>query len=468
MHISLKLLVRGLGGIYLLAFLSLASQVIPLFGSNGILPMADSVSYFGSQVHSKWLVLPSLFWLGSSDALLKGAVWIGVILSGVMIVGRRFSLLAAIGTWCLYLSFVNLGMPFMSFQWDILLLEAGFLAILVECGVAPTVMVWAFRLLVFKVMFASGVVKLASGDPLWRNLEALSVHYLTQPLPHIGGWYIHRLPAWFHTLSTFLMFVIELVIPFFVFGNRLMRRICAGLFCGLMVMVALTGNYTFFNLLIMVLSLSLLINTTPILTAIRSITWKHWTWSWGGAVVAICLMSMSMSQEIGRLSTKLPDPLATLRQPLTGFRLINGYGLFAVMTPHRDEISIEGSLDGRTWVPYDFKYKPDSLNEAPQWVWPHQPRLDWQMWFAALSTIERNYWLQRFAVRLLEGNETVTSLLAHNPFEGQAPHIIRMTRYRYEFTSLEERQASGQWWKRQAIGTYCSPVALPRKISSYE
>ena len=269
MRISLKTIIRGLGVMYLLAFLSFAAQVMPLFGSEGITPISSTVSYFDSQIQNKLLVLPSLFWLGASDGVLLGSVWLGVVLSGVMILGRRFSIIGTVGAWLLYLSFINLGMPFMSFQWDILLVEAGFLAILVECGVSTTLVVWAFRLLVLKVMFASGVVKLASGDPLWRSFDALSVHYLTQPIAHIGGWYAHRLPAWLHALSTIIMFGIELVVPFFMFGTKKWRQICAASFIGLMGVVALTGNYTFFNMLMILLSLSLLIDVPTVIKSLK-------------------------------------------------------------------------------------------------------------------------------------------------------------------------------------------------------
>lgn len=472
MKISLNTIVRGLGFIYLFAFLSLVSQIIPLFGSEGIVPIAESLPFYERQIENKWLQLPSLFWLGASDVVLKAVVWLGVLLSMVMIKGGRFSWVGTVGCWVLYLSIVNLGMPFMSFQWDILLLEAGFFAILGECGVAPIVMVWAFRLLAFRVMFASGVVKWASGDMLWRNFEAMTVHYVTQPIPHIGGWYADKLPAWFQKFSTVMVFVIELIVPLFMFGPRRMRQVCAAAFMGLMTLVALTGNYTFFNLLMMVLSLSVLIDAPLPKWKLNKDNHNEYLkgsqWKWIGNSVVVCFIVLGVLHEADRFIPSFKDPLSGLRQSISGFRVINGYGLFAVMTPHRDEISIQGSMDGKTWTPYVFKYKPEKLNKSPQWLWPHQPRLDWQMWFAALSSIERSYWLQRFAMRLLEGNAVVTQLLEQDPFFETPPNLIRMERYRYTYTTLKQRQETGEWWQRDYIGAYCFPVALPRKISPHE
>lgn len=464
MKVSINTLVRGLGFIYLIAFLSLVSQVIPLFGEQGIVPLSDSIPFFSKQVQHKWLYLPSLFWFGVSDELLKGAVWLGVILSLVMIAGKRFSWIGTLGVWLLYVSFVNLGAPFMSFQWDVLLVEAGFLALLVDVGVAPTVIVWAFRLLVFRVMFASGLVKLTSGDLLWRNFEAMSVHYLTQPIPHIGGWYADKLPVWFQRFSTVMVFVIELIIPFFMFGPKRMKQVCAAVCIGLMGLIALTGNYTFFNLLVILLSFSIVIEAP--LPPIKKL--QNWTWRSLRTGIALSLIVLGITHEIVRFVPVVKEPFPGLRRVVSGWRLINGYGLFAVMTPHRDEISILGSKDGHEWKTYTFKYKPEALNKAPQWIWPHQPRLDWQMWFASLSTLQRTFWLQRFALKLLEGNNVVTRLLEENPFSDSPPEMIKMDRYRYTYSSLAHRQETGDWWQRRYIGAYCYPVSLPRKILADE
>jgi hypothetical protein len=142
------------------------------------------------------------------------------------------------------------------------------------------------------------------------------------------------------------------------------------------------------------------------------------------------------------------------------FRLVNPYGLFAVMTTKRDEIVIEGSDDGRVWRTYEFRFKPGDVGRRPPLVAPHMPRLDWQMWFAALDDWRGEDWLLYFCLRLLQGSPPVSALMAHDPFAGRAPREVRTLLYRYRFTTGAEQRATGAWWHRELVAPYAPAFTL--------
>ena len=472
---------RGLGCIYLIAFLSLWVQIQGLLGSHGILPAERYLNSIHLQLGLKsYHLFPTLFWLNSSDFFLHILCGIGVGLSLLLIIGfiPTFCLTAL---WLLYLSLVTIGQAFFNFQWDVLLLETGFLAIFISClSVRDKINItssyhkfymWLLRWLLFRLMFASGYVKLVS-DEVWRNLTALNFHYETQPLPTLLGWYIHQLPEWFQKVSTLFMFGVELVIPFLIFAPRRLRTLGSFIFIGLQLLIILTGNYCFFNLLTILLCLIL----------IDDITWKKVIPKWFIQSVPligkslrttsrICLVSMvillfslSCLRFAGQLfpETKIRELIwKTPLQWITPYHLVNTYGLFADMTETRPEIVIEGSNDRITWKPYEFRWKPGDLTEPPKWVAPHQPRLDWQMWFAALRGNVRNTpWFINFMETLLRGNKDVVNLLKENPFPNAPPRYLRAKLYNYEFTDIEMMKTEGKWWRRNLIGTYCPVISL--------
>jgi hypothetical protein len=401
------------------------------------------------------------------------------VLSALLLVGiAPLPILALL--WALYLSLAVVGQVFLGYQWDALLLETGLLAVfLAPAGLRPRLtrespppplVVWLLRWLLFRLIFGSGVVKLASGDPTWRSLTALRYHYWTQPLPTWVGWYAAHLPAWFQTASGGVLFAVELLAPFLLFAPRRLRRLAFPPLVGLQVLIALTGNYAFFNLLAVTLCLFALedddlperwrARLPPLAAGARP-------W-WPKAVlypVAAVIALVSGGELLSTLGVAPPAPVAALRRAVGPLWSINRYGLFAVMTTSRPEIIVEGSEDASTWRAYEFKWKPGDLTRRPAFVAPHQPRLDWQMWFAALGTCEDNPWFIRFLGRLLEGSPPVLALLARNPFPDRPPRFIRAELYDYTPTDLATLRREGTWWRREARGDYC-PVLSAEDLAA--
>ena len=474
-YLSRWLFLRAFGCIYLIAFLSLWVQIHGLVGSNGILPADQYLGAVRQQIGTEgYYLLPTLFWLNPSDACLHFLCAGGVALSLALIVGF-FPTVALAGLWMLYLSLVTVGQVFLSFQWDVLLLEIGFLAIFfaplrirdafTRVSETSGAFLWLLRWLLFRLMFASGFVKLAS-DEVWRNLTALNFHYETQPLPTWIGWYAHQLPEWCQQISVIGMFAVELILPFLIFAPRRLRTAgCIGL-VGLQVLILLTGNYCFFNLLTIALCLLLIDDITW-----RDLLSKRFMPSFqsvGGAphryrrvciaVIAMLLFALSGIRFGGQLFRDASLPEIGWIRP---FRSVNTYGLFADMTESRPEIIVEGSNDRITWETYQFRWKPGNLKAAPKWVAPHQPRLDWQMWFAALQGNPRNTsWFLPFMSALLQGKPEVLQLLAENPFPEAPPRYVRAVLYDYRFTDITTKRSEGTWWSRERKGLYCPAVSL--------
>jgi lipase maturation factor 1 len=487
---------RAMGLIYLAAFVSLWTQMDGLIGSKGILPtdqfMAAAQQHFDQQQvgWDRYRILPTLSWGNASDAFLHVQCGLGVLLAVLVVIGIAPAPCLFL-LWLIYLSLATVGRVFLGFQWDNLLLEAGLLAIIfapaklflwrARENPPSRIVLWLLRLLLFKLMFLSGVVKLQSGDALWQNWTALTVHYETQPLPTWLGWYAHQLPVGGQKFSCAVMFGIELLIPFLIFAPRRPRICAAALLILLQVLILLTGNYTFFNWLTIVLCVPLLddfflrsviqlcrrrrqdaensdAQPTRLLTSAATRRWRlAFT-----IPLAIIIVAVTTLQLLGpfRVTPAMLQPVAGVYQWLAPLRSVNSYGLFAVMTPGRPEIILEGSNDGVNWQPYEFKYKPGDLKRRPGFVAPHQPRLDWQMWFAALGSWQHNPWLVNVCQRLLEGSPEVLALLEANPFPDAPPRLIRATVYDYRFTNFAEKRETGNWWRRENPREYLPPVSL--------
>ena len=466
-HVTGWLFLRLLGAIYLMAFASFGVQAAGLIGSRGILPAGEFLrAVHGSLGTAAYWNVPTLLWLNGSDAFLH-AVWIvGVSLSLLLLLGVNARAIR-IGLFALYLSLDTAGQIFMSYQWDALLLEAGFLAVFLGSEV---LIVRLFRWLLCRLMFLSGAVKLLSRDPTWRHLTALPVHYQTQPLPTPLAWYFYQLPSWFQRISVGFVFFVELVIPFLVLAPRRIRLFAGLAITLLQLLIFITGNYAFFNLLTIALCLFVLdddalehILPKRLLARIGSQARYSGTPLWWRTVcglVAALVLFVSGFQMVGELSGRHWGPAESVIRAVGPFEIINTYGLFAVMTTTRPEIIVEGSNDGMTWLPYEFRYKPGDLRRAPVWVQPHQPRLDWQMWFAALGNYQTDPWILNFLARLLEGQPEVLGLLGHNPFPHAPPRYVRALVYDYRFATPAEKRASGDWWKREFVGSYVPPVSV--------
>jgi len=460
---------RLLAAIYAVAFASLAVQVTGLLGTQGISPAHDFFQAVAQNLGSvRYVAVPSLFLWNSSDLILQVAAWLGAGLAVMLFIGRLERLLLVL-LYVLYLSFSLAGQEFLSFQWDALLLEAGFLAIFFGRSVSTQrTIAWLFRWLVFRLYFLSGFVKFSSGDPTWRGLTALNFHYWTQPLPTVLAWYADKLPDWFQHFSTFSVLAIEMGAPFLIFAPRRLRMFGATVLLGLQALIFATGNYTFFNILTAALTVFLFDDQ-----ALRGFVWRPRPnqssddeparSSRGARAVAAAVTLVILPLGFLHLYENfadLPEPVASAVSYLAPFQMVNSYGLFRVMTTGRPEIVIEGSDDGEQWLAYEFRYKPGDVTRAPRWVQPHQPRLDWQMWFAALSSYRSNPWFLALAERLLEGSPPVLALFEKNPFPSHPPKYIRAVTYDYKFSTWEERRQTGAWWHREPHGEYLPAIAL--------
>tara|TARA_Y100000591_G_scaffold330382_1_gene361243 strand:+ start:83 stop:1546 length:1464 start_codon:yes stop_codon:yes gene_type:complete len=443
------LISKGIGLSYLIAFISLLTQLDGLYLSKGILPIASIVKQIGLE---QWFSWPHGFF-ATSDIVITLLLCLGLFSSITLIIGLLPCLSLAV-SWFSYLSFVNTGSVFMSFQWDILLLEVGFLCLLGMPWVLfwkpsssyapPQFLIMAGYLCCFKLMFASGAVKLLSGDPLWWSLNALTVHYETQPLPHMVSWYIHQLPLFFHQLACLIMFVIELIMPLLIVINKKTRHLAGISFIALMIIVMISGNYCFFNFLTCIVALFCFDYTffrlPPSIKAV-SLTVTYQLRGIAGFILIVLTGIQLSSQLIPSFNSA-----RKITQPLAGWRISNTYGLFASMTTQRDEIQILGSLNGDDWKPYIFKHKPNSAKEIPSWTWFHQPRLDWQFWFVALRGYSPYSWTNALITRLFEQSPAVLDLFKEVPFE-EAPNYIVMVKQNYQFSNGQEKKQTQSWWR---------------------
>jgi len=456
---TIRLFNRLLALLFLVAFVSFGIQARGLVGSQGILPVAEHLAAVREQLGPEaYRLIPTLLWLDASDTAILALCVAGVLASLLLFSGALPRLAALLATG-LYLSLVQAGQVFTLFQWDMLLLECGFLAAVTAQW--PRLGVWLYRWLLFRFMFLSGAVKLLSDDPNWRALTALRYHFETQPLPSVVAWYAHQLGDGLLRAMTGAMFAIELLLPFFMLGPRRLRVVAALGTLALQLAIFLTGSYNFFNLLTMALCLMLLDDSLlPGWLRRASRAGRDPAGLFprvAGAVVLLAVLAISGSGLWQTFTGRLPPGMRPLLAAVEPFHLVNRYGVFAVMTTERRELVIEGSRDGQTWAEYPFRFKPGRLDRAPAWATPHQPRLDWQLWFAALGDYYNQYWVQPLLLDLLTGSKPVLGLFAANPFPDGPPAYVRVELYRYRFTTPEERARSGQWWQREYLGRY-SPV----------
>ena len=462
-----SIFVTLLGAVYFAAFVSLGIQAPGLIGSHGVEPVALYFQRIRTLLgDSGWHAAPSLFWLGTSDAFIQGVWLCGAVCSLLAILGV-FSRGALLVAFVCYLSLLNGSQEFLSFQWDILLLEAGFLSLFLGYS---RIVVWLFRWLLFRLMFLSGAVKLLSGDPEWHNLTALNVHFQTQPIPTPVAWYVHQLPASVLRASCFLVLFIELLIPWLALGPRRIRLYAAPWLIGLQIMIMVTGNYAFFNWLALALCIFLfddaqLERIVPVRCRERANRARRVfmpirirrTVTVGAALVIGLLSTLFTLQTVG---FDLPATGRKLVSAAAPFGITSSYGLFATMTTTRPEIVIEGSQDGNNWLEYEFRYKPGRLDRRPPWVAPHQPRLDWQMWFAALGSYRENVWFLNLLVRLLQNRPEVLAYFERNPFPDAAPRLLRARVFEYRFTDWQTQRKTGNWWTRTPLGIYVPPISL--------
>ncbi len=468
MRLTRWLLLRLFGLTAVVAVGAFWLQLPGLVGSRGIAPAAETMASLRAAEGVGFFDVPTLLWLSSSDAMLHLLAALGV-LAGVALVAGLAPRVALGVLWASWLSLVTAGAPFLSFQWDVLLLEASFfLFFYAPPGLRPRLStepeptrVARFLLawLACRLTLASGIVKLAGGDPAWRDLTALTWHFWTQPLPAWSSWLYAGLPLVVQKGLCAATLLLELPLPLLALGPRRLRLVAGAGLIALQVGLMSAGNYSFYNLLTAALAVPLLDDaalrrlvprrfTLPALPPAEARPARRWELALAALVVALGVGAF-LRRTLERA------PIAGVLRAIAPFETINSYGAFARMTKSRPEIVLEGSADGVTWTPYEFKWKPGRLDRRPAFVAPYQPRLDWQMWFAALGTCSDQPWLLSFQRHLLSGTPEVVGLLESSPFPAAPPRYVRALLYEYRFSSEK-----GQWWTRTLTGEYCPPLAL--------
>jgi len=460
---------RGLAAIYLLGFLAAARQFRPLVGDDGLLPIDRYVE------HASFRERPSLFYRYPSDRAIGAAAWSGVALSALALLAGPYwlpeplaipaSMLLWAALWVLYLSFVNAGQLFYGFGWESMLLETGFLAIFLGAGdaAAPALVVWLLRWVLFRNMFGAGLIKLR-GDQCWRDLTAMDYHYETQPMPNPLSWFAHHLPDRVHRAETFGNHVVELLVPFLYFAPQPFASIAGVATIGFQGWLVLTGNFSWLNALTIVLAVSLF--GDGVLAAVLPVSAPSPT----PAPVGLELLALVLAVGVVALSVQPVKNMLSEQQVMnTAFdplHLVNTYGAFGSITRQRHEIVVEGTddevvTDDTEWRTYEFPGKPTDPGQRPPQIAPYHLRLDWQLWFAAMApTPRRQPWFTRMLVDLLEGDEGTLGLVAENPFPDDPPEHVRAIRYRYRYTTPEERANTGDWWRRERVGTYVGATSL--------
>lgn len=454
------LLQRGLALVFLLAFFNAWFEFRALLGERGLLPVPRFVRRF------RFRDRPSLFFFWPRDRAFRLAAAAGIVLSIVTLAGVTEALPTAAYMaiwallWLLYLSFVNVGQTFYAFGWESILLEAGFYAIFLgpRAMAPPALVVWMFRWLIFRIMFGAGLIKLR-GDPCWRDLTCLDDHYETQPMPNPLSWHFHHGPRWTRRAGVLVNHVAELAVPFGFFFPQPVASGAAILTVIFQLLIGISGNLSWLNLLTLVLALSGFAIEAPA------------PWVLHAPAPALRLAIYAVAALVAVLSVQPVINLLSPRQAMNTanrFHLVGSYGAFGAITRPRYEVVIEGTLaaapGAADWHEYEFKGKPGDVRRRPPQVAPYHLRLDWLMWFAALSRVERQPWFLVLLGKLLEADPAVLALLRSDPFHGERPRLVRARRYVYRFTTPQERMRTGAWWFRVAAGDYFPPVGLQSAI----
>ncbi len=515
--ISRWLFLRALGCIYFSAFFSLVFQIRGLIGPDGILPAnqyLQAVAHSFGYAHGLWFA-PTLLWLASGPRMLSALCWAGMVASLLLAVNAWPRAMLLICFVC-FLSFVSAAQDFSSYQSDGMLLEAGFIALFfVPSGLRPGfgsasrasraslfLLQWEW----FRIYFESGVAKIVGGDLQWRNFTAMDEYYQNGPLPTWIGWYMQHLPHWFHASTVFVTLALELGLVWMLFLPRRWRIACFFIVTPWQLGIILSANYTFLNYLVLILGFLLLddrfllpflpqqwraslVATAPTSAdaspsasepsepgTLREVTTEPLESEQGrlrSLSLALCqpyrvlkLFSIATvlswilyatTAELIWMFSAVPLPTAPV-EALEPFRIANRYGLFGIMTRGRYEIEFQGSEDGKTWVAYPFRYKPQDVSAAPGIYAPYQPRFDWNLWFASLGSWRDYPIVPQTEVRLLSNDHDVLALFAKNPFPQEPPREVRAVIWQYWFTTMSEKRTRGLWWRRQFLGLYAPTI----------
>jgi hypothetical protein len=491
------LILRLLGLVYLVAFLGLAFQARPLIGHHGLLPadlyLERVADHFGTRTDG-FLQVPSLFWIGISDTALTALAWTGVGLSLLLLAGFANGL-HLIVLWALYMSFLHIGQDWYGYGWEIQLLETGFLSIFFVPLLdprpfpkrpPPVALIWLYRWLIFRIMLGAALIKLR-GDPCWRDLTCLYYHYETQPIPNPLSRYIHFMPHWFHKGGVLYNYLAELVAPWWIWGDgipaamrwtgetasavargsRLVRHAAGGIMLLLQVTLILSGNLSFLNYLTIVPILacfddSLLRRVLPKrLVARADRAAAEGVASPVQRAAAILLVALVAYLSIAPVQNLISREQA-MNTSFDRLDLVNTYGAFGSVGEERYQLVFEGTsdavlTDATVWKEYPYKYQPGDVMRRPPVVAPYQPRLDWAVWFAAMSSYERYPWTLHVLWKLLHNDPGMLSLMGGNPFRGAPPRFVRARIYRYAFAPIGNPE--GAWWRREFLREWLPPLS---------
>ncbi|WP_374029716.1 lipase maturation factor family protein [Bdellovibrio bacteriovorus] len=456
------LLQRGIAFLYLMGFLIAANQGRGLLGQHGLLP----IHLFTAR--TRFWDNPSIFYWKNSDGFISGIAWLGVFISTLALLGLSdafgylFSFVIWFSLWVLYSSFVNVGQDFYGFGWEILLLETGFLALFLGPTSAPVALpiIWLYRWLLFRVIFGAGLIKIR-GDECWRDLTCMYYFYETQPLPNSLSWYFHHLPKWFHRFSVFYNHVVELIAPFGYFGPAVVRYTTAMLTIIFQIVIAISGNFSWLNLITIVLCIPCFDDGFfAYFATLPSFAMRAEAFSPLHAVFVIAVSGLLLYLSYKPLMNMISKRQA-MNRSFDRWHLMNTYGAFGSITKERYEIILEGTTEqhpdpATQWTPYEFKGKPGDPRRRPPQVSPYHYKLDWQMWFAAMSDFRFHPWIINLVAKLLEGNKEVLGLLKEDPFKGEKPRYIRAHLYLYRFT----KNPKEGWWKRARVSLYMPAMSL--------
>ncbi|MCI2420121.1 lipase maturation factor family protein [Saccharopolyspora sp. K220] len=444
---------------YLMGFLSAVRQFRGLLGERGLTPIPRFLARvpFGQA--------PSLFHLHYSDRFFAGAAWLGVAGSTLALVGVAdiaplwASMALWLVLWLLYLSIVNVGQVWYSFGWESLLLEAGFLAIFLGPAAMqpPAPVLWLLCWLLFRLEFGAGLIKLR-GDTCWRDFTALYYHHETQPMPGPLSRWFHWLPRPLHRFEVAANHGTQLVVPFLLFAPQPVATAAALIIVITQVWLVLSGNFAWLNLVTITLAFAamdswLLRWVTPTPPPLADP--PRWFVALVLAVTVgfVVLSYWPVRNMLGRRQV--------MNRSFNKLHLGNTYGAFGSVTRTRYEVVVEGAADADApWQEYEFKGKPGDPHRRPPQVAPYHLRLDWLMWFLAISPSYGRTWLPNLVEALLRNEEQVLRLLRHNPFPESPPLLVRAELYRYRFTTRTERRETGAFWIRSRVSEFVPPLTL--------
>lgn len=461
-------MLRLLGAVYFVAFLGTFVQGPALIGEHGLLPMRPWLATVARLTGGTWsgfLATPSLFWISPSDGMLRVVMAVGMLLALAVVLGvTNAGVMVAL--WVIQFSLYSVGQVFWGYGWETQLLETGMLAAVMcplrtwrpRAAAPPTVTIWMFRWLIARIMLGAGLIKLR-GDECWRDLTCLQTHYETQPNPSPMSWLLHQMPPWFHTGGVLVNHFVELVAPLLILGPRPVRRAAGGFFIAFQLVLVFSGNLAFVNWLTIVPALACLDDDLLRGKWTAPAPSKTHRWTAGGYALVVAILS------VGPVLNLLSSRQA-MNASFDPLHLVNTYGFFGSVSRTRDEIILEGSRDGEHWEEYELPCKPGDPGRRPCLVTPYHYRLDWQMWFAAMSHYDEEPWIIELVDKLLRGDHAIDPLLAKDPFAGgPPPRWVRARLFRYRLTTWSTR-AEG-WWRREQgrspcveCSEYLRPIAL--------